>query len=158
MINKIKAAKDALVDPDILLIARTDAIAVNGLEDALERGASYTEAGADILFIEAPVSISQMREISAALPGVHHVANMVEGGKTPILNNAELESLGYKIALYANAPLKAAIHGTKKLLGRLRETGTTANCDDLMISMSERNAITGLQAMDELEMRFRERS
>ena len=89
MISKIKAAKDALQDPDVMLIARTDAIAVHGLEDALDRGNAYVEAGADILFIEAPTSIEQMRAITRSVD-VYHIANMVEGGKTPILSNQEL--------------------------------------------------------------------
>ncbi len=154
MIAKIKAAKDAMQDPDTLLIARTDAIAVNGLQDALDRGFSYVEAGADILFIEAPTSIEQMRAI-AGIPGAYHVANMVEGGKTPILSNCELEQLGFKIALYANAPLKAAVKGTKDLLRYLYENGTTANCEHLMISMNERNEITGLAGMDALEQKYK---
>lgn len=154
MIGKIKAAKDAMQDPDTLLIARTDAIAVNGLQDALDRGFSYVEAGADILFIEAPTSIEQMRAVTG-IKGAYHVANMVEGGKTPILANRDLEQLGYKIVIYANAPLKAAVKGTKDLLHYLQNNGTTANCEHLMISMKERNEITGLAAMDQLEQRYK---
>lgn len=151
MVSKIKAAKDAMLDPDTLLIARTDAIAVNGLQDALERGASYAEAGADILFIEAPVNREQMLTITNTIKTSYHIANMVEGGKTPILSNGELEKMGFKIVIYANAPLKAAVKGTKDLLQHLREHGTTADCEHLMITMKERNEITGLSAMTALE-------
>ena len=154
MISKIKAAKDALQDPDVLLIARTDAIAVHGLDDALERGALYAEAGADILFIEAPTTIEQMRTITSTIKA-YHIANMVEGGKTPILPNDQLETLGFKIVIYANAPLKAAIKGTKKLLQHLWTTGTTADCEDLMITMKERNEITGFAAMNALEQKYK---
>lgn len=154
MVSKIKAAKDALQDPDVLLIARTDAIAVNGLADALERGAAYAEAGADILFIEAPTDLEQMRKITSTIK-THHIANMVEGGKTPILPNSELEKIGFKIAIYANAPLKAAIRGTKELLKHLYTNGNTADCEHLMITMKERNEITGLAAMDALEKKYR---
>lgn len=154
MVGKIKAAKDALQDPDVLLIARTDAIAVNGFEDALERGAMYAEAGADILFIEAPTSVEQMSAITSTIK-TYHIANMVEGGKTPILPNSELEKLGFKMVIYANAPLKAAIKGTKELLNHLITNGTTADCDHLMITMKERNEITGLAAMDKLDQKYK---
>lgn len=154
MVSKIKAAKDALLDPDIMLIARTDAIAVNGLEDALDRGAKYLEAGADILFIEAPTSVEDLKTIVGTL-NTYHIANMVEGGKTPLLSNDELEKMGFKIGLYANAPLKAAVKGTKELLSHLRENGTTADCEHLMISMVERNEITGLPAMEKLEKKYK---
>ncbi len=153
MVNKIKAAKDALQDPDVMLIARTDAIAVNGLEDALDRGYAYVEAGADILFIEAPTSIEQMKAITSSV-NVYHIANMVEGGKTPILSNQELKDIGFKMVIYANAPLKAAVKGTKELLLHLHGNGTTAGCEHLMISMKERNDITGLAAMEELEQKY----
>ncbi len=155
MVSKIKAAKDALADPDVMLIARTDAIAVNGLEDALDRGVAYAKAGADILFIEAPTSIEQMKAITASAD-VYHIANMVEGGKTPILPNSELEKIGFKMVIYANAPLKAAVKGTKDLLRYLYENGTTANCEHLMISMKERNEITGLAAMNALAQKYKQ--
>ncbi|MDU4959308.1 MAG: oxaloacetate decarboxylase [Sporomusaceae bacterium] len=154
MVSKIKAAKDAMLDPDTLLIARSDAIAVNGLADALERGAAYAEAGADILFIEAPVDREQMQTITGTIK-TYHIANMVEGGKTPILPNAELAALGFKIAIYANAPLKAAVKGTKELLAHLQTHGTTADCESLMITMQERNEITGLAAMNALEQQYK---
>ncbi|MBP2666081.1 MAG: carboxyvinyl-carboxyphosphonate phosphorylmutase [Firmicutes bacterium] len=154
MVSKIKAAKDALVDPDVLLIARTDAIAVNGLEDALERAALYAEAGADILFVEAPTSPEQMRKVIGSV-NTYHIANMVEGGKTPILSNQQLAEIGFKIVLYANAPLKAAVKGTQELLNHLRTHGTTADCEELMITMKERNEITGLAAMDALESKYK---
>lgn len=155
MVSKIKAAKDAMsIDPDALLIARTDAIAVNGLDDALRRGAMYLEAGADILFVEAPTSAEQMKTITSTLKA-WHIANMVEGGKTPILSNDEMEKMGFDIVLYANAPLKAAIKGTKDLLVHLMQTGSTNNCDHLMITMKERNEITGLAAMNAQEQRYK---
>lgn len=154
MVSKIKAAKDAMLDPDTLLIARTDAIAVNGIEDALDRAGAYVEAGADILFVEAPTTIEQMKQITGTIKA-YHIANMVEGGKTPILPNGELESLGFKIVIYANAPLKAAVKGAKDLLDYLKTNGTTADCEHLMITMKERNEITGLGAMDALEQKYK---
>lgn len=154
MVSKIKAAKDAMLDPDTLLIARTDAIAVNGFSDALDRGAAYAEAGADILFIEAPVDREQMQAITGTIK-TYHIANMVEGGKTPILSNQELAAMGFKIVIYANAPLKAAVKGTKDLLQHLMTYGTTADCESLMITMKERNEITGLAAMNALEQKYK---
>lgn len=154
MTGKIKAAKDAMsIDPDAMLIARTDAIAVSGLEEALRRGALYMEAGADILFVEAPTSLEQMRAITSTLKTLH-VANMVEGGKTPLQPNSVMEELGFSIVLYANAPLKAAIKGSRDLLKRLMQTGTSDHCEDLMISMKERNEITDLAAMNTREQKY----
>jgi 2-methylisocitrate lyase-like PEP mutase family enzyme len=153
MINKIKAAKDAMLDPETVLIARTDAIAVNGLPDAIERAHAYQEAGADILFIEAPTSADMMRKIIESIPGVH-IANMVEGGKTPVLSNEDLFKIGFKLCLYANAPLKAAVKGVKDLLAHLKCEGTTNNADNLMISMRERNEITNFEIYNEQEKKY----
>ncbi len=154
MVEKIKAAKDAMLDPETVLIARTDAIAVNGFNDAIERARAYLEAGADMLFIEAPTTREELAKIPAAIKA-HHVANMVEGGKTPCLANAELEKLGFKMVLYANAPLKAAIKGTKDLLARLKSEGTTNGAEDLMISMKERNKLTRLEDFNALERLYK---
>lgn len=155
MVGKIKAAKDAMsIDPHALLIARTDAIAVSGLEDALRRAAMYLEAGADILFVEAPTSAEQMKTITSSVKA-WHVANMVEGGKTPIFSNNEMEKMGFHIVLYANAPLKAAIKGAKDLLAHLMKTGSTNDCEHLMITMKERNEITGLAAMNAQEQKYK---
>jgi len=154
MAEKIKAAKDASRDPDLVLIARTDALAVHGFDDALERGARYADAGADMIFIEAPTTLEQVRRIPQAM-SVPAVINVVEGGRTPLLGNQALQEMGYKMVLYANAPLKAAVKGAQRLLDRLQATGTTAGCEELMISMDERNAITGFAEMNRLEERYK---
>jgi methylisocitrate lyase len=154
MVSKIKAAKDGSLDPDLVLIARTDAIAINGFEDAMERGALYAEAGADVIFIEAPTTIEQMRQIPRQIK-LPTLVNMVEGGRTPLLNNQALQDIGFKIVLYANAPLKAAVKGTQKLLRHLQAAGTTSDCEDLMITMKERNEVTGLAAMTSLDERYK---
>lgn len=154
MVSKIKAAKDATLDPDLVLIARTDAIAIHGFEDAMERGAAYAEAGADVIFIEAPTTIEQMRLIPRQIK-LPNLVNLVEGGKTPLLDNQALQEMGFKIALYANAPLKAAVKGVQKLLQHLQVSGTTANCEELMITTKERNEITGLPAMTTLDERYK---
>lgn len=154
MVGKIKAAKDASLDPDLVLIARTDAIAIHGFEDAMERGAMYAEAGADVIFIEAPTTVEQMACIPKRIK-LPQLANMVEGGKTPLLTNQALQDLGFKIVLYANAPLKAAVKGVQRVLDHLRAKGTTSDCEDLMISMKERNEVTGLPAMTLLDERYK---
>lgn len=154
MVGKIKAAKDAMLDPDTLLIARTDAIAVHGFEDAIDRAHAYLEAGADILFVEAPTAVEDLQKVTASV-SAWHIANMVEGGKTPIIPNVQIADMGFKIALYANAPMKAAIKGTKDLLAHLKEHGRTDDCEQLMISMKERNQITGLEEMTALDMKYK---
>ncbi|MDR1777065.1 MAG: oxaloacetate decarboxylase [Desulfovibrio sp.] len=154
MVSKIKAAKDAMLDPDTVLMARTDAISVNGFEDAVDRANAYREAGADLLFVEAPTSREMLREIPRRVPGLH-TANMVEGGKTPPMRNSEMEALGFKFVLYANAPLKAAVKGVKDLLEHLKTRDGTGDAAQLMIPMTERNRITNFDFYRELETRFK---
>ncbi|MDR0576861.1 MAG: oxaloacetate decarboxylase [Candidatus Accumulibacter sp.] len=154
MIGKIKAAKDAMLDPQTVLIARTDAIAVEGFERAVERAAAYLEAGADMLFVEAPTSADMLRRIPAAIEAPH-LANMVEGGKTPIVSNGELQEMGFKMALYANSPLKAAVKGVMDVLAHLKAEGTTGNAGHLMITMRERNEITRFDFYRDLETKYR---
>ena len=155
MVNKIKAAREGSLDPDLVLFARTDAIAVNGIEDALERGKAYAEAGADVIFIEAPRTMEQMARIPGEMP-VPTLINLVEGGKTPMLKNSELEKLGFKVVLYANAPLKACIKGMQNLLDYLLENGTTGGCDgELMIPSPERHELTHKQFYMDLQKRYK---
>lgn len=154
MVQKIKAAKDGMIDPDTVLIARTDSIAVNGFDDAVERAHAYLEAGADILFVEAPTSADMLSQIPQRIKACH-LANMVEGGRTPIIPDRQLKEMGFKLALYANAPLKAAIKGVKELLAHLRAEGTTATADHLMVSMAERNVVTKFGQYKALEDTYR---
>lgn len=155
MVNKIKAAKDFMGD-DALLIARTDAIAVHGFADAMERANDYIQAGADILFVEAPTTVEQMKTIASSLK-VPNLANMVEGGKTPLLSNEELQKIGYKIVIYANGPLKAAIKGTQDFLRHLKATGSCDNSEQYMISMAERNRLTNVDYYYEIEAKYSSR-
>jgi methylisocitrate lyase len=154
MVGKIKAAKDAMLDSQTVLIARTDAIAVEGFDNAVERAAAYLEAGADMLFIEAPTSSDMLRRIPFSVKAPH-LANMVEGGKTPVIANGELQEMGFKMVLYANAPLKAAVKGVKDLLAHLKTAGTTGNAEHLMISMRERNEITCFDLYRDRETKYR---
>lgn len=155
MCQKVRAAKDSM-GGGALLIARTDAIAVEGFERALERAHAYEQAGADLLFVEAPRTREQMQRVASEF-GAPAVANMVEGGLTPLLGVQELQALGYRLALYANAPLKAAICGTQNFLRRLRDTGTSDCCGDIMITMDERKRLTDTAAYDDLQARYAER-
>lgn len=154
MAAKLKAAREGSVDPDLVIFARTDAISVNGIDDALERARIYVEAGADAIFIEAPRTREQMERIPKEVPAPTLI-NIVEGGKTPQLNNRELEQMGFKVALYANAPLKASIKGMQKLLDYLTEKGTTDGCEgDLMIPSAERHELTDKQFYMDLQKRY----
>lgn len=143
MVGKIKAALDARQDASTLIIARTDALAVTGFEDALERAEHYCEAGADALFIEAPKSLEQMQRISAQfaqrLPLVH---NLVEGGGSPVPDAAALESLGYRIALYPAALLHLFVPQAQKLLAHIREHGSTQAFAGL-IDLNQINRVVG---------------
>jgi len=121
--DKIRAASEYRTDPDFVIIARTDARAVTGLEDAIERGNLYAEAGADVIFVEAPQSEDEIqrvaRDVKAPL-----LANMVQGGKTPAVKVAELERLGFKLVIFPAICMAAALAAMEVALARLKETGT----------------------------------
>jgi len=153
MVGKIKAALDARVDPDVAIIARTDVGATAGITEACDRAAQYLEAGADILFVEAPRSVEEMRQITTQVPGLH-IANMVEGGLTPILRKDELAELGFAVALYANAAMRGAVVGMRNVLGHLAKHGDTRAADDLMISWRDRQDLVAKPLFDELEGRY----
>lgn len=144
MVAKIKAAKEGSIDEDMVLIARTDAISATGsFEEAMERANSYVEAGADMIFVEAPGTIEQISAIPKNIK-IPTLLNIVEKGKTPMIPNSEIEKLGYKMVIYANAPLKAAVFGVERLLEYLMKNGTTDGCDDkLMITTQRRNELLG---------------
>jgi len=153
MIGKIRAAVDARRDDATVIIARTDARAVDGMDAALERIAAYQEAGADVLFVEAPRTVDEMQQITTQVPGVH-IANIVEGGLTPRLSRAELHELGFGIALYANAAMRGAVRGMQDVLRHLAEHGDTLDADDLMISWTERQDLVRKTDYDDLERRY----
>ncbi len=129
-LDRIKAAVDARAEgDDILILARTDANHGHGLDEALERAAAFKAAGADILFVEAPRSLEEMRRICTEVPG-HHMANMVEGGATPIPTPAELEALGYAIAAYPLTLMSAAMRAMLEALEGLKGETHPANILD----------------------------
>jgi hypothetical protein len=144
MVQKIKAAADAREDQDFVIIARTDARTNHGLDEALRRGKAYAEAGADVLFIESPESVDELRRINEAFPSTPTLANMIEGGRTPFLPAAELEALGFGIALYPTGPLYAAAKAVKGYVEELKTAGTTAGKARDMIAFEEFNRLIGL--------------
>lgn len=151
MLPKIKAAADARTR-DTLIIARTDVLAVDGLDAALERAEAFIEAGADLTFVEAPRDAGQMRRI--AVLGVPQVANIVHGGKTPALPQGELAAMGFGLVLYANAALQAAVRASSEVLSALKATGSLDTVHDRLASFEERQAAVAKHRWDALEQRF----
>ena len=153
MLRKLEAAASARRCPDTVIIARTDAIAVNGLEDAITRLEAYAHEGADVLFLEAPRSLDELKTAAAVLDKPL-LANMSEGGKTPIMELADLQDLGIKIALYPSSAIFAAAHVTRQVATVLRETGSTASLVDQMVPLDEFNDLAGLPHWRSIESQF----
>ena len=152
-VSKIKAAADARQDPDLLILARTDAAATHGFEAAVERAQRFAEAGADILFVEAVTTAEEIRALPQRL-AQPQLMNMVIGGKTPIFNADELGAMGYGIVLYANAALQGAVAGMQKALTVLRDTREVQESSGIVASFAERQRLVGKPAWDALEKRF----
>jgi methylisocitrate lyase len=151
--QKIRAAVDARGDSGLVIIARTDAIAVTGFDDALRRARAYHAAGADALFVEAPRTREELAEIGRALPG-RKVANMVEGGHTPIVPAADLRAMGFSLVLYANLVLRSGVRAMQASLRHLRFAGDSRAILDQMITMDERAQVTRKAELDALDDRF----
>jgi len=144
MVAKIKAALDARRDGDLVVMARTDARAVEGLEAAVERAQIYREAGADVLFVEALRSREDMEMAATRFAGrVPLLANMVEGGKTPVLPAAELEEIGFRIAIFPGALVRHVAFVAENFLEALRQDGNTARARDRMFDFTGLNAVIG---------------
>jgi methylisocitrate lyase len=146
MVGKLKAALDARQDADLVIVARTDALATDGLDAAIERANLYREVGADMLFVEAPSSIEQMLRICAEVQGPC-IANNIEGGLTPLLSAAELAGIGYAVAAYPVAITYAVAAAVDRLMQTLAEAGTTAPLHDEMWSFDQFNSFIGLDAV-----------
>jgi 2-methylisocitrate lyase-like PEP mutase family enzyme len=144
MVGKIKAALDARPNEKVLIVARTDAIAVEGFAAALDRAEAYVEAGADVLFIEAPQSADELAEIGRRFGSrVPLLANMVEGGKTPLTDAATLEALGYGIAIFPGGTVRALAHALADYFDSLKAHGTTAPYRDKMLDFKGINDLLG---------------
>lgn len=153
MASKIRAAVDTRIDPDFAIIARTDAYSVEGFEAALDRARLYEEAGADVIFVE---ELRTKDELGAATHAVKApvLYNMASSGKTPFLSTQEIEELGFKIAIYPNFIMLAAIPAIQTVLRALRDEGTIANHTHMMASAQERLSILGLEDVQALESRY----
>lgn len=154
MVGKIQAALDARRSEETLIIARTDAIAVEGLEPALDRAVAYAEAGADVVFVEAPADLDQMKRIISALGTTPAMANMVEGGKTPILSRDALGELGFKLVISPGALVRALIPAAEAFLKALKAEGSTVSYRDRMTDLAGVNDRIGLEDMLKLGDRY----
>ena len=153
-VSKIKAAVDAREDENTMIIARTDARAIDGIEAALDRAEAFIEAGADMTFVEAPWSEAEMEMITKRLP-VPQVANMVVGGKTPLTPQARLVELGFSLTLYANTPLQAAMRAMTDVLSALKLDGDVSRVIDRLADFDERQRLVDKASYDALEERYR---
>jgi 2-methylisocitrate lyase-like PEP mutase family enzyme len=153
MVSKMKAAVDARRDPDLLIIARTDAIAVEGYDAAIARAIAYRDAGADITFVEAPTSIDQIADIPRRLPWPQLI-NIVLGGRTPEVPNEKLKEFGYAGVIYANVALQAAVKGMQAALGELRRKAHMGEAAKLVVDFSERQRLVGKHEFDALERKY----
>ena len=153
MAGKIKAALDARVCEDFVIIARTDALAVEGFEAAIERAQRYIEAGADVTFVEAPESIDLMRDIPQRL-SVPQVVNVVVGGKTPVLSQKELAAMGFGLVLYANVALQGAIAGMQQALAHLKHDGRVEETNAYVATFAERQRLVNKSFYDELDNKY----
>jgi 2-methylisocitrate lyase-like PEP mutase family enzyme len=156
MVEKVKAAVDTRRNRDLLIIARTDAIAPEGFEAALARAAAYHDAGADVTFVEAPTSMEQIADIPRRLPWPQ-LLNIVIGGRTPELPNEKVKELGYAGVIYANVALQAAVLGMQAALGELRRKGHMGDAARLVADFSERQRLVHKDEFDALERKYAEK-
>ena len=155
MVRKIQVAVDSRTDPNFLIIARTDARTTLGLDEALRRGEAYARAGADILFIESPESEEEMRRIGKAFD-LPLLANMVERGRTPVLSKQDLESIGYKLAIFPVTALLAAVAAMKNVYQQFQDQGSSSGGTTPLFDFSELTKLMGFEDVWEFEKRYAE--
>ena len=155
MVRRIRVAREARSSSDFLIIARTDARTTLGLDEALRRAEAYAQAGADILFVESPESVEEMRTIgrSTHLP---LVANMVEGGRTPVLSNADLEAIGYRIAIFPVTALLSATAAMQATYDHIRQRGSSAGLAVPLLAFKDLTQLMGFEEVWEFERRHAE--
>jgi methylisocitrate lyase len=156
-IEKIKAAKQARGSSDLVIVARTDALTPLGLAEAIQRGKAYYEAGADMIFIEAPQSIDDLTAIARAFPNIPLLANMIEGGKTPVLSSQELQDMGFKIVVYPLSGLLAATQAITICFQHLRKEGTTTGFNN-PLTFTDFKKIIEVEKYQQLEKQFSEQN
>jgi 2-methylisocitrate lyase-like PEP mutase family enzyme len=154
MIQKIKAAVDARKDEDLQIIARTDARAVEDLDRAIERAQRFVEAGADLTFVEAPLSIAELERIAKEIQAPQ-VANIVHGGRTPDPGRVAFARMGFSIVLYANAGLQAALRACAQVFSSLKANGSLENVSTLLATFEERQQSVAKDVWDSLEHKYR---
>ena len=148
MVGKIKASLDARKNENTVIIARTDARAVEGLDAAFDRAAAYRDAGADILFIEAPQSLEEMKNITATFGNeLPLLANMVEGGKTPITSATELEDIGYHLAIFPGGAVRAIAHHLSAYYSGLLRDGNNKKFSEKMYDFDGLNEVIGTKEL-----------
>lgn len=153
MVKKIEAALDARRDSDLVIMARTDARAVYGLDAAIERANAYVEAGVDMIFIEAPRTVEELQRVAKAVE-VPSMANMVEGGKTPIVSVQDLEEMGFKFASFSGSAQKIALGAMQELFNCLKTTGRLDDVIGRIPSLSQRSELLGLQKYYDMEKKY----
>jgi len=153
MIGKIEAAKYARKDPDFVIIARTDARTTYGFDEAIKRAKAYEKAGADIIFFESPERQEEMRKLNEEIQ-IPTLANMVEGGRTPLFKAKELEEIGYNIVIFPTSSVYTTVYAMSNLMKELKEKGTTADCIENMVTFKMFNEVVGLPEIKELEKKF----
>lgn len=154
MVAKIEAAAAARQHDDFLIMSRTDARAVYDLETAIARSQAYHAAGADLVFIEAPRSVAELKQIAAAFPDVPLMANMIEDGATPLLSSTELQELGFSIVVHPTALTYAQTYADEQVLHELATAGTTMQSKAAMVTFDRFNQFVGLDEINQLEARY----
>ncbi|HET6808149.1 MAG TPA: oxaloacetate decarboxylase [Nitrososphaera sp.] len=152
-ITKLKAALEARQSKDFIIVARTDARAPIGLEEAIERGKAYRKAGADVIFVEAPRSVEELKKVADEIDAPL-VANMIEDGVTPNLSANELLKLGYQIAVFPLSAIYGATFAMRKVLTELKNTGTTKDARNIMVTFKDFNQFMNLDHFVDLERRY----
>jgi methylisocitrate lyase len=155
-LKKLEAAIEARGNRDTLIIARTDSLTPLGLQEAIRRGKAYRDAGADVVFVEAPQTVDELKAIREAIPDVPLVANIIEGGKTPVLSAQELKEMGYEIYFCGLTAVLVTAKAIMNTMKHLRQEGSTAGLMDQMFSFAEFNELIGLKEFSLLEKKFKD--
>jgi 2,3-dimethylmalate lyase len=153
MVQRISAALDARRSGDVQIIARTDARDCEGFDRAIERAHAYAAAGADVIFVEAPLSVAEFHSIPSLIH-TRTMANMVEGGKSPLLSAAELEAMGFSLVIFPNTALRVAVKSVQDAMAQLRRDGTSQALMDRMITWQERQRLVRLGELQTTERRY----
>jgi 2,3-dimethylmalate lyase len=157
-VAKIRVALAARLDPDFLIVARTDARYAHGLDEALRRAERFLEAGADVLFVESPESLEELRRVAETFRGATLLANMVEGGRTPYLSASELQAMGFKVALYPSIGFLAAAGALRTMYAYLKQTGMGTGGPIPLLPFAEMNALMGFPQVHAFEAQWTEDS